>query len=328
MYLKKRLLVFSLGALLFTTVQGKEFPKVYDAPVIVTKGEQKKLDKAKELHFQAIAIWNELNARYAPEKAINKKIDSIYNKDAYPKLIKASELFLESNKLRYEVYHDNCQKFWNAHRFDYPQGVEEAKRYQKEAANYMEKAVLNRRAAENYANKYVLTYDRIFEAVSLEIIAGKKEARALQYYQDWPVKYPYVFDEDVEVDLFNPKAVVVAEKPKEEPKKDTVVIIKYVTVEPHDSTIIFYRLQIAAHTVKITKEYIRANIYTGDMKIEEIKEDGWYKYLIGKYKTLDEANKLLAECRSKNQLKDNKTFVVAYRNGKRVQIKEAQTGGK
>jgi hypothetical protein len=49
-------------------------------------------------------------------------------------------------------------------------------KFEKEAANYYEKAGVNRRVASDLTNKYVDSYNRLFEAISLEIIAVKKEA--------------------------------------------------------------------------------------------------------------------------------------------------------
>jgi hypothetical protein len=204
-------------------------------------------------------------------------------------------------------------EFWAKHnKTDYPTGVDNAKKMQKEALNYLEKAKLNRRVAENYDHQYVYAYDRYYEAISLEIIAAKKEGRALQVYRDWPVHYAYEWDEDVEVDLFSPKTKPVAVKgPKivlPEIKKE---------VELPDSMIIYYMVQIAAHTIQISPKYIKENVYEGQMPVSELKEEGWYKYTIGHYKTLDEAERLL------NQINVAKAFVVAYKNGKRVPIKEA-----
>jgi hypothetical protein len=253
-------------------------------------------------------MWNDLSTRYNPDNADTYLIDSIYNRDAYPILIKVGNIFFEANKKKFEVYRENCTAFWVKHKYDSPSGLENAKKFQKEADTYFEKSDVNKRVADNYINQYVSTYNRYFEAISLEIIAVKKEARALQIYRDWPVHYAYEWDEDVEANLF-------VEKPKEE----KVVVIDTTpepVAPPHDSTIIFYSVQIAAHTIPMTDANIRSNIYYGPMFIREIWEDGWYKYLIGRYKNVDDAIKLLRE------IQVAKAFVVGYRNGKRVPLKE------
>jgi hypothetical protein len=47
---------------------------------------------------------------------------------------------------------------------------------------------------------------------------------------------------------------------------------------------------------------IRNEIYQGPMLVRQIKEDGWYKYLIGKYKNVEEAFQLLREGKSQKHL--------------------------
>ena len=307
----KKVNLLILSILLATSAFSKEFPKMYDPPVKFSKLDEKRLKDATELFNKGLAMWNELTNRYNPEDADTYQKDSIYNKDAYPILIKIGNIFFEANKRKFEVYRDNCTNFWTTHRYDSPSGLEGAKKFQKEADVYFEKADLNKRVADNYINQYVSTYNRYFEAISLEIIGVKKEARALQIYRDWPVHYAYEWDEDVEANLF-------AEKPKE-PEVVVVDTTPEPVIPPHDSTIIYYSVQIAAHTIPMTESYIRGNIYSGPMFINEIWEEGWYKYLIGRYKNVEDAIKLLRESHVE------KAFVVGYRNGKRVPLKELTT---
>jgi hypothetical protein len=307
---KKNLLI-----IVFITINlcvfSKDLPKIYDVSVELSQIEKKQLAKANELISEGMDIWVQVNQRFNPETVLSHQIDSIYNIEAYPLLAKAAECFLEGTTAKYELYHKNCLEFWNKHSHDYPTGVDNAKRLQKEALNYLEKSKVNRRVAENYVNQYVYAYDRFYEAISLEIIATKKEGRALQIYRDWPIHYAYEWDEDVEVNLFSPKFAVVKTEPKvikPEVKSD---------IELPDSMIIFYMVQIAAHTIQITPKYLKENVYNGTMAVQELKEEGWFKYTIGHYKTFEEAEKLL------NQINVAKAFVVAYKNGKRVPLKEA-----
>jgi hypothetical protein len=321
----KNLKLIALLFLVFNSncLFSKELPKDLDIPVELSKSEQKRLEKANELIKEGMDLWKQLNTRYNPEKATNYKIDSMYNHDAYPILIKAAKVFEEGNAMKYELYHKNCLDFWSKHKYDSPSGLENAKRFQKEAVRYIEKAQLNRLSAENYINEYVKAYDRFFEAISLEIIAAKKEGRALQIFRDWPVHYAYQWDDDVEKNLFPQQnktkelAEIEPPKPSEKPAvKEVKPVVQGPVKELPDSMIIFYSVQIAAHTILMPESHIRGTIYKGTMKIEQIHEDGWYKYLIGHYKTYEEAVKLL------NEVKVDKAFVVAYKNGKRVPLKE------
>jgi Sporulation related domain. len=314
------LLCFGLSLFLTNIISAKDFPKILDAPVKLSKSEQKKMDKANELINSGTALWNDVSKKYNSEEKGSKP----EYRPAFALIRKAAELFLEGNYMKYEVYHKNCVDFWS--KSPNATGLATARKFQKDASNYLEKAQSNRRAAENYVNEYSNFYNRFYEAISLEIIAAKKEGRALQFYQDWPLHFAYEFDDDIEVDLFDPNAK------KEEPKKVEPVVakveapkkVKPVEVKPKeepkvipDSLIIFYKVQIAAHTIRMTDKYLRDNIYKGNMKIDELHEDGWYKYTIGKFQTEEEANKLLRE------VKIPKAFVVAYKNGKRVPLKDA-----
>jgi hypothetical protein len=298
-------------------LSSKDFPKINDVPVPLAKNDQRKIDHANEMIKEARDLWKQLNQTYNPDSVTTYKVDSINNAEGTPILNKLAKLFLEANSQKFEIYLGMCNEFWEKHKYDRPVGLEAAKKLQKEAQQYFDSAQLNRRAASDYAAEYAKAYDRYYEAISLEIIACKKEARALQTYRDWPIHYSYEWDDDIEVNLFNPVRPEIKKEephPVEKPKE----VVKEVPKELPDSMIIFYKVQIAAHTIRLTDKYIKANIYAGNMKVEELTEDGWYKYTIGKFKTEEEANKLL------NQIQVAKAFVAAYKNGKRVPLKEVE----
>jgi hypothetical protein len=285
----------------------------------LSKIDQAKIKKANELIKQGSGLWNSLNEKYNPEEISTYRQDSICNKDAFPILIKAAKLFNEANKTKYEVYHNNCAAFWKKHRYDTPSGLESAKKFQKEAQSYVDSAILNRRVADAYTNQYVLAYNRFYEAIALEIIATKKEARALQIYLDWPAHYAYEWDEDVEVNLFAIKPKI-AEETTLATKPDSIETAPPLVIKDvKDTAIIHYSIQIAAHTIPMTDMQIRIKIYKGPMLIREVWEDGWYKYLIGYFKDLNEAISL------HRKINVEKAFIVAYKNGKRVPLKDLQT---
>jgi hypothetical protein len=318
------LLILSFSLVLTYSINAQVLPKVLDAPVQLSKGEQKKIEKANELINAGIAIWERLVQEYNSKDVKNYKTDSLYYVKAYPLLTEAAQDFEEGNTMKFEVYRKNCAAFWSQHKYDSPSGLENAKKFQKEASNYFQKSQLNRQAAASYNKEYGKAFDRFFEAISLEIIGVKKEGRALQIYRDWPVHYDYVWDEDIEKNLFyvakpevkptEPVAVAKEVKPK---VTDTIAKPKTPEAEPYDSTVVYYQVQIVAHTAPLNASYIKQNVYQGDMPIETLREEGWYKYVIGRYRTLEEASQLL------QKLKIPKAFVVAYKNHKRVPIKEA-----
>lgn len=326
-----KLTISALFIISTLNLSGQDLPKVLDPPVEFDKGEVKKIEKANELINAGLDIWKGLVENYNPRNITNYRTDSLYNAQANPKLLEAAKYFHQGTYIKFEVYRKNCASFWSKHRYDSPSGLEGAKALQKEATVYLEKAMSNRNSAENYAKEYAKAFEKFHEAISLEIIAVKKEGRALQLYRDWPVHYNYVFDDDIVKNLFKkekPAEVVVAavaESNKEEIKKQDVSTESKVEVaqiaepepEAYDSTVVYYQVQIVAHTVPLNSSYIRMNVYNGDMPVDVLKEDGWYKYVIGRYRTFDEANKLL------RKLNIPKAFVVAYKNHKRVPIREA-----
>ena len=87
-----------------------------------------------------------------------------------------------------------------------------------------------------------------------------------------------------------------------------------VVINPKD---IIFRVQIAAHTIQINDDYLKS-IYSGSYKIDEVYEEGWYKYQIGMFKTLEEAEKVLNESQVK------KAFVVAYQDGRKLTLHQAE----
>jgi hypothetical protein len=305
-------------------VSSQELPKVLDAPVEFDKGETKKIDKANELIKSALNTWNRLVKEYNPNDITNYKTDSLYYARAYPLLVEAAKNFQDGNMIKFEVYRKNCQTFWNQHKYDSPSGLDSAKGMQKEASTYIQKAQLNRQAAASYSKEYAKAFARFYEAFALEIIAVKKEGRALQLYRDWPIHYDYVFDADIIKNLFpkdiKPVDVIVASNvPDTKSAVTDTQKVKKIEPEPYDSTVIYYQVQIVAHTAPLNLSYIKMNVYGGDMPVETLKEEGWYKYVIGRYKTFSEANQLL------RKVNIQKAFVVAYKNHKRVPIKEAES---
>jgi len=78
-----------------------------------------------------------------------------------------------------------------------------------------------------------------------------------------------------------------------------------------------FRVQLIASKVKLDPGSVKFRAING---INEFKEDGWYKYYIGPYYNFDEA-KTSREQMVKAGFKD--AFIVAYRDNKRISIKDA-----
>jgi N-acetylmuramoyl-L-alanine amidase len=98
-----------------------------------------------------------------------------------------------------------------------------------------------------------------------------------------------------------------------QPVKDTV-IPKPQVVEQN----ITFKIQIANSSKKIP---LNSSTFEGLKQVEEMEEDKTYKYLLGNYKTMEEA---FAEQRRLRKENFKDAFTVAFLNGKKISIKEAK----
>lgn len=243
-----------------------------------------------------------------------EKVSADYER-ALKELKDLSASYSEGNLTVYQVFKDKSDAFWTRMRKvqHFAAGVEKGKYYESQARKHLAMA-RQRREQVLWTDRYEYARTKMKEANELENEAIRDQGRALQVYADYPVEYNYGWDNDITLDeiseLYRNPAV-------NEPPEDI-----YATVDPKvkvDSQLmkeIIFKVQIAAHTVPLTEEYLRT-IYKGGMPIDMIYEDEWYKYSIGRYTTFDEADKTLEAC------KVRKAFIVAYQGGKKLTIKEA-----
>ncbi|MDE1207529.1 N-acetylmuramoyl-L-alanine amidase family protein [Tenacibaculum larymnensis] len=110
------------------------------------------------------------------------------------------------------------------------------------------------------------------------------------------------------------KPVIKKEEPKKVVKKETSP--KKKTTEPKSvSTDVVFRIQIAASRKKLS-----TSSFKGLENVESLFIDDYYKYYYGNSPSLSGIKKVLPKVRSKGY-KD--AWVVAFKNGKRISIKEA-----
>ncbi|MBN2486863.1 MAG: hypothetical protein JXB34_12885 [Bacteroidales bacterium] len=250
----------------------------------------------------------------------NEKLDATSReyKKAIEKFIQASEKYREGHLIIYTVFQENCLKFGELMKKmqHTATGLNKAKFYERKGSRAFDKA-LSSRDLLAMLEKHDLIQYKMAEALELEKLAIRDRGRAIQIYQDFPVEYDYGWVDDVtpqEVEaafkdpaISRPPADLFVQKPI---KPDTSAIL------PAKAPVTF-KVQIAAHTVRIDNKYIRENIYSGNIPVSETFEDNWYKYSIGEFDNFNDANHLLKQCRVA------KAFVVAYQGGKRLSIKDA-----
>lgn len=83
-----------------------------------------------------------------------------------------------------------------------------------------------------------------------------------------------------------------------------------------DSETITYKVQVAACKAPLEKNYLK-NIYTETSKIEEIQEDGWYKYVINMGSNLSSAKKFIADENIPG------AFITSYLGDKKIELNKA-----
>jgi hypothetical protein len=277
--------------------------------------DEKRIEKGVETLNEAILVEKEAIRML---KALDDTIIMLGESSDYKKMIRkfldASELFGEGHFLIYSVFDENCEKFQIEMKKmnHYASGLNKAKYYERKGKRNIARAIDIREILPEADKPEWIQY-KMHEAFQLEKLSIRDKGRALQIYQDFPVEYNYGWENDITPEelekFFNnplvklPPEDVFKRKPVEERK------------EPEGGEVVF-RVQIAAHTVTLTDDYIRT-FYTGKDSVIEINEGKWYKYQIGSFDNFREANKLRISSRVP------RAFVVAYQDGKKLTIKEA-----
>ena len=264
----------------------------------ISKSDGRKLDKVKENIDEAYQLMQ--NARTKSNRG-----------EAMQMLQKAQQAFNEAITISNAVFSEYIDKFYDDLNPSYRDDLARAKHFEYKSEDYLEKAG-NYQDTARTTSDYITTYNSLTRAFEYKALAIINQARALRIYQDFPVEYPYVWD-----DYIKPRLLV--EREARVFKQDTVVEKEVADLTPKDEIIkdtVFFRVQIAAHTIPISSGEIK-DIYSGNMEVRVLKEDGWYKYQIGNYLDYEEAHAILKKCNVK------KAFIVAYNShGEKLVVTE------
>jgi hypothetical protein len=281
-----------------------------------SSGEIKKIERAVEIINEAEALQSKAEKEYADLTPVDikERISDSYRL-ALKHLFESSETYKEGYNMVYEVFKDKANSFWqkmlkNNHR---AAGMEKAKYYQGTATKTLNRALIRRQQVLQ-SDRYDYSIAIMKDALNLEKLAVRDEGREMQICADYPVEYNYGWENDLSLE----QIVALMKDPNvHEPPTDIFATVdQTATVDSSLFKDIIFKVQIAAHTMPITDEYLNA-LYKGNLKIDMIFEDDWYKYSIGRYKTFDEADATRIECNIK------KAFVVAYQEGKKISTQEA-----
>jgi hypothetical protein len=278
------------------------------------KSDQKKMDKARLAVEKALTDINQIEALYH-----NVTEDSLseINKEAFVKLKEVSDQLQEANEIRFEINRKYIENFWKTIKALYVKELAKAKTLEIESIKFYRTAQ-NRRQQALLTRNYTKAYNALADAIEQELLAIQRQSRALRKYQDWPVVYPYVWEDNVKP--YDPTIKIVVAQTDTTPSNQNVAVntpTQMNEIVEEDIAAITFKVQIAAHTNPIAKEELAA-LYKGPVKIDMIYEDGWYKYSIGAFQDdIIQAQILLRQCNVP------KAFIVAYQNGKKLKIKEA-----
>ncbi len=94
-------------------------------------------------------------------------------------------------------------------------------------------------------------------------------------------------------------------------KKEQVVAAEKKKADPE----VYFTIQIVADRKPVSMDNIK-KVYRGSLQVVENKGDGWYRYSLGKFVDLSHAKKELADSKVKG-------YVVAYKKGVRISVREA-----
>ncbi len=266
--------------------------------------------KQLELNFPE-DIGNRIEDIYKQKDKLSKIISDASEENEMEMLEEAfSRLFSLSNSL-YEIYDSYSKKILSEIPEPLPVEFDRPLEFERRAENNMKKAAIIRREAGK--NEDFTESLQLYEmALDLEMIALLNKGRALKIYQDYPVIYEYPWDEDFTVMDGSPvRALRVIEIDRD---------LLEERVKPTDLTEIegvAFIIQIAAHSEKLSEAEIKS-IYSGDMDVNMIYEDNWYKYYLGPWERYEEAEKVNKTLNIRN------AFIAAYIDGKRLSVSEAR----
>ena len=102
---------------------------------------------------------------------------------------------------------------------------------------------------------------------------------------------------------------IIPEKTNQKPESDPIIL------KDKAPGSVFLSVQVLATNKPATPEQIKS-VYKGSLKVMEFKSGQYYRYNIGKFRTVDEAKKFIA-------INNLKGFVVGYNNSERISVSEA-----
>lgn len=223
---------------------------------------------------------------------------------------KAAGLYEQAHDAISDVYR---KRLWQIRPKDIPERLELGKMLIDEAKQHF-KAARSLRRKLNREEDVLKVAELVDESKQLEELGLTKQAKAFGVYLGWP-EVMKEFEQDLKPQDEKPDTTtqttdeLVVLKDEDE-KQDTS------EVEAPDDARIVFSVQILATRRKPTQQRLQT-VYSGSQEIHEQHIEGWYKYSIGQFDSYEQA------ARFRDAIGVYDSFVVASKNGKRIDIQEA-----
>jgi hypothetical protein len=269
------------------TIEPNDFAKTArEISLNLDKSELRKIDKVNSLMIDAGKILEQALTITETDKGKSQLRQST------DKCVNASEILQGLYDAVVEDFYNKSPRIF-INKFDH------ARYYDQKADGYLEmaKRSLQRRDAITNLGDYQQLSAKAFDAYNMGMI---DQLRAMKIYQDFPIEYPYDWD-----DFFKQHQIILAREEAAKSVKSQDYKVEKEKVVKESFKMIYFRVQIAAHTVQISESQLKP-IYSGKMPVQEMKEGEWYKYTIGNFERYEQALELLKVCQVR------KAFIVAY----------------
>lgn len=267
------------------------------AEVMITSGDDL-IEAGEKLLTQAEEKETEAESLSGGKKKKALKSATKTKATAYEKLVAGQNKYAEANKLVYTLYKKNLKTLKENH--DDEEKISQIEELENEANTYFAQATSARNKAKKQEEDEQI-YSIAVEAEQLETDAISIQIQAYSIYYGWfePDEGETV---DVVIDEIKTDAEIIAET-----KNQNIDTTKKVVKE----AVIVFRIQIAASAVPLSMTKLR-QIYPSDEQIFSDIDGEWYKYLVGNYKSYEDAYN------AKKKMGVKGAFIVAYKDNVRV----------
>jgi hypothetical protein len=277
-----------LASLTFSMVAGQNSIEktARELSLNLDKSSQKKVDKVNNLMVDA-------------EKLLEQAISSNEKERSTAEIKQSMDKCLAAAEIMKGLYESVVEDFYKKSNRIYINKFDHARYYDQKADGYMStaKRMLQKRDSVSELKDFQQYSANAFDAYSFAMI---DQMRAMKIYQDFPIEYPYEWD-----DFFKQHQIILAREEAAKVKANVEYKAEKEQVVKESFKMIYFRVQIAAHTAPIPESQLKP-MYAGKVPIQEFKDGDWYKYTIGNFERYEQALDLLKTCGVR------KAFIVAY----------------